>query len=39
MLPSTGDVAAVARRFPEFSPSDGTLTIKDPDGIAITFES
>ncbi|MGA2198594.1 MAG: VOC family protein [Nitrososphaerales archaeon] len=39
MLPSTDDVAAIAKRFPEFSPSDRALTIKDPDGIAITLES
>ena len=38
-FPSTGDLAAVSRRFPEFRGGGRSLTIEDPDGIAITLES
>jgi catechol 2,3-dioxygenase len=39
MLPSADDLSAVSKRFPEFSRGDRRLTIRDPDGIAITLES
>ena len=39
VLQSADDLTAVSKRFPEFSPRGRRLTIKDPDGIAITLES
>ena len=39
VLPSRGDLAAVSERFPQSTRGDRTLTVRDPDGIAITFES
>ena len=39
VLPSADDLAAVSKRFPEFSPLGRRLTVKDPDGIAIALES
>lgn len=38
-LPSADDLAAVSERFPEFSRTGRTLTIRDPDDLAIVFES
>jgi len=39
MLPGADDLAAVSKRFPESGPVGRRLTVKDPDGIAITLES
>ena len=38
-LPSADDILSVSARFPEFRPNGRTLTVRDPDGIAIAFES
>lgn len=38
MLPSVRDLAAVSDRFPGLRHDEHGLTVKDPDGIAITFE-
>ena len=39
MLPSSDELAAVSKRFPESSPRGRSLTVEDPDGIGITFET
>ena len=38
-LPSTGDLAAVSERFPEYSRTGNTLTVRVPDDLAMVFES
>jgi catechol 2,3-dioxygenase len=38
-LPSMRDLDAVSRRFSEFSPVGRSLTVRDPDNLAITIEA
>ena len=37
-LPSATDLDAVSKRFPEFKRGERSLTVRDPDNLAITFE-
>ena len=37
-LPSAADLDAVSKRFPEFERGERSLTVRDPDNLAITFE-
>ena len=37
-LPSAADLDAVSKRFPEFERGERSLTVRDPDNLAIVFE-
>ena len=37
-LPSAAELDAVSNRFPEFKRGERSLTVRDPDNLAITFE-